>query len=286
MAAAGDESARGFVILLAMTTTSDTPEIAAGKAAKRPPPAYLFALGRRELPQTVTAEERTYRFVELFKHDFFAATGLYEQTSDGPEKGALAVLKVQRTHHWWGFPMHWLGRIVANREIRIYQKLQGVPGIPAFLGRVGTTGFLHAFIPGVDLHADLPLTPAFFEQLGGLFQALHERRIAYVDANKRENILYGCDGRPWLIDFQISFHSRWQSRWNVVGRWWFRRFEQADWYHFYKHKTRLLPAACTAEDFARAERRGWLHRVHRRVARPFIHVRRRLLSRYALEKVR
>lgn len=269
-----------------MTTTSNTADLAPTQPAKRPPPAYLFALGRKHLPTDLTADGRTYRFVELFKHDFFAATGLYEQTSEGPGKGHLAVLKIQRTYHWWGVPMKWLGRIVANREIAIYQKLQGVPGIPAFLGRVGPTGFLHAFIPGVDLHADLPLTPVFFDQLHALFQALHDRRIAYVDANKRENILYGDDHRPWLIDFQISYHNRWQSPLNIVGRWWFRRFERADWYHFYKHKARLLPDACTAEELQRAQDRGRLHRMHRFFSRPFIRVRRRILARYAMEKTR
>ena len=61
---------------------------------------------------------------------------------------------------------------------------------------------------------------------------------------------------------------------------------QADWYHFYKHKTRLLPSACVPEDFARARRRGFLHSVHRFFARPLIYARRRILSPYDLAKTR
>jgi hypothetical protein len=252
------------------------------------PPAALFALGNAPLPDTITPEGpgappgHTYRFSKLFKHDFFAATALYQSTTDD----SLAVLKIQRTYPLYGFPMKWLGKRVATHEIRIYEKLQGVPGIPAFLGRVGPTGFLHAFIPGTDLHADLPLTPLFFDQLRDLFQALHDRHIAYVDSNKRENILYGEDSRPWLIDFQISFQCKKGDRDNFLAKSMLRRFVRADWYHFYKHKTRLLPSACSPEDFANAQKRGFLHQLHRVIARPIIQLRRRFLSRYDLAKTR
>jgi hypothetical protein len=252
------------------------------KKKKRPPPS-LFAMGYAELPAAVEAEGVTWHFSKLFKHDFFAATALYARADD-PER--LAVLKIQRTYPLYGFPMKWLGRKVANHEIRIYEKLQGVEGIPKFLGRVGETGFLHEFIPGEDLHSELPLTPEFFEQLRELFAALHARHIAYVDSNKRENILYGADGRPWLIDFQISLENKRGDRDNVVTKWLLKKFVKADWYHYYKHKTRLLPSACTPEDFEKAQKRGFLHSLHRLIARPIIQARRKFLSRYDLAKTR
>lgn len=254
---------------------------------KKDPPAYLFALGKAPLPETVDAQGTRWQFAKLYKHDFFAATALYQQAKPAPgSTPRLAVLKVQRTYPLFGFPMKWLGRRVARHEIRIYQELQGVPGVPDFLGEIGPTGFLHAFVPGEDLRPDMPFTPAFFDQLAGLLRALHDRNIAYVDTNKRENILFGEDGRPWLIDFQISFFRRPGWRNNILTRWWLRRFQRADWYHFYKHKTRLLPSACTEEDFAAAQRRGFLHELHRKIARPITDARRKFLSRYHLEKVK
>ncbi|HVT80566.1 MAG TPA: hypothetical protein VHM90_07910, partial [Phycisphaerae bacterium] len=132
----------------------------------------------------------------------------------------------------------------------------------------------------------LPLTGEFFGQLEKLFEDLHARHIAYVDSNKRENILYGADGRPWLIDFQISFQLKKGARDNFLAKWMFRRFVRADVYHFYKHKTRLLPAACGPEDFEKAQKRGVLHRLHRMIARPIIVVRRKFLSRYDLANTR
>lgn len=268
-----------------------TPTPASPDAAKKPrPPASLFALGHTDLPAQISADGITWQFVKLFKHDFFAATALYQQI---PSPGAQldpaapqAVLKIQRTYPLFGLPLLWLGKLVAGHEIRIYRQLQGVAGIPAFLGIVGTTGFLHAFIPGTDLHSNLPLTPEFFARLEKLFADLHQRHIAYVDSNKRENILFGDDGQPWLIDFQISFELKRGPRDNFLAKWIYRRFARADWYHFYKHKTRLLPAACSPADFQKAQRRGKLHQLHRFIARPIIAIRRKLLSRYDLANTR
>src|ERR1035437_135396 len=103
---------------------------------KKRPPAYLFALGREELPGGVGADGGRWRFVKLFKHDFFVATGLHENdeilrtndesnsnegmTNDRNAGKRLAVLKVQRTYPMWGFPMRWLGKRVAGHETRIY----------------------------------------------------------------------------------------------------------------------------------------------------------------------
>ena len=255
--------------------------------SKKPrPPASLFALGYQNLPGEVTVEGVTWRFAKLFKHDFFAVTGLYEEVVAAGGGGRQAVLKVQRTYPLYGLPLKWLGKLVAGHEIRVFRKLQGVRGVPGFLGAVGETGFLHEFVPGTDLHADSPLTAEFFGELETLMRALHDRHVAYVDSNKRENILYGADGRPWLIDFQISFDLKKGERDNFLAKFIFRRLVRADWYHFYKHKTRLLPAACSPEDFERAQKRGFFHQLHRIFARPVIALRRKFLSRYDLANTR
>ncbi len=240
------------------------------------------------MPPTVEAGGATWRFVALYKHDFFAATGLYEEVP-GASAGAggvprRAVLKIQRTYPFCGVPLRWLGARVARHEIRVYEALQGVRGVPRFLGRVGPSGFLHEFVPGVDLREGLTVSAEFFEHLRTLLNEMHARHVAYVDTNKRENILLGEDGRPWLIDFQISYFAPRGDRANPFARSMLRRFQRADWYHYYKHKTRLAPALCCAADFAAAEDRGLLHRLHRRIAQPLIRLRRRLLSRYRLEK--
>ncbi len=254
-------------------------------------PASFFALGYQTVPEKLEVGGRHYVFRQLYKHDFFAATALYEQvipadTSSHPASPAKAVLKLQRAQALFGMPMAWLGRFIARHEIGIYQKLQGLPGIPTFLGTVGQNGFLHAFVPGQELSPAATLTPEFFDQLCELFTAIHALNIAYVDANKRENILVGEDGRPYLIDFQISWNTFNWARHYRWTRWILGKFQAADWYHFYKHKTRLMPHLCSAEDFALVKRRNWFLKIHRGLAWPMIRTRRRLLARYDLNRTR
>ena len=78
----------------------------------RPRPPLLRALGAGEPPRTVEIDGNTYRWVETFKHDSWAATGLYSGAN-----GAI-VCKFNRTQPIFGFPMTWLGRRLARREAR------------------------------------------------------------------------------------------------------------------------------------------------------------------------
>ncbi len=262
----------------------------AESAAVRREPASFFALGYGHLPQRVRAMGHTFEFVKLFKHDFFAATGLYQQIATSmdvlDESGSnravpkQAVVKLQRTFPLFGIPMQWLGAIVARHEIAVFKALDGLEGVPAFMGEIGTTGYIHEFIPGDDLKPEFAPGVEFFNRLETLLKAIHARSIAYVDTNKRENILYGSDGKPYLIDFQISFFCRHGEKDNLLSRWILHRLQKEDWYHFYKHKTRLAAHICTPEDFQQADNRSWYIRLHRTVAQPIIHARRRFLSRY------
>jgi serine/threonine protein kinase len=101
-----------------------------------------------------------------------------------------------------------------------------------------------------------------------LIAELHRRRIAYVDTNKPENILLGDDGKPHLIDFQISWDH------HVL----LRHFQREDLYHVLKHKRRLRRDEMSEEELRRAEHKSWLIRLHRIVFKPYFLVRRRMFK--------
>jgi RIO-like serine/threonine protein kinase len=240
---------------------------------KRPPAYSMRALGRRDLPETVWAGGSTYRLIRTVKHDFFAATGFY-RSDDGRE----AVLKLSRTEPFAGFSLAWVGRLLCRRELRFYNRLADVPNVPAVLGRVGSTGFLHEYIAGRPLSRDRPVPDGFFDRLQTLIAELHRRQIAYVDANKPQNILLGDDGDPYLIDFQISWdlielYNTW------LNRWWLRRLQRADLYHVVKHKKRMRPDEMTEGDWDIVNRRSILIRLHRLVLKPYFKLRRRTFRR-------
>src|SRR5439155_12745132 len=142
----------------------------------------------------------------------------------------------------------------------------------------GATGFLHEFVPGQPLSKERPVPDRFFEKLLELMAELHRRDIAYVDANKPENILLGEDGLPHLIDFQISWDLH-ELGDNFINRWWLGRLQQSDVYHVLKHKKRLRPDQATPEEIAAVKNRGALIRLHRFITKPYFKIRRSLFQR-------
>lgn len=236
----------------------------------------MRALGKTGLPPEFTLNGTTYRLVRTVKHDFFAGTAFYR---DGA--GRTVVLKASRIADFAGVPLLWLGRWLCRRELRFYTKLADLPNIPDVLGTVGPTGFVHDFVAGRPLEKHLPVPDGFFDELQDLLSELHRRGLAYVDTNKPQNILLGDDGRPHLIDFQIS--------WDVeefdlpglrtLNRWWLRRLQQEDFYHVLKHKRRIRPDEMTPDETERAMRRSALIRLHRFVSKPYFMLRRRTFKR-------
>ena len=223
----------------------------------------MRALGCNPLPDFFQLDEVTYYLVQSVKHDFAAATGFYENNA-----GQRVVLKIGRTASLLGLPMRWLGRFLCRRETRFYGKLQDLPNIPRVIGTVGDTGFVHDYVYGRPLAAGKTVPDGFFDQCQALLAELHRRGIAYVDANKPENILLGDDGRPHLIDFQISWDSRFMLK----------RMQREDLYHILKHKKRLRRDELTPDEIHRLSHKSFLIRLHRIVSKPYFMIRRRLFK--------
>lgn len=226
------------------------------------------------MPEEVFCNDHTFRWSHTFKHDFFAATGTYE----GPD--GTAVLKVGRVTSLFGLPLSWIGRFLCGREVAHYERVQDLPGVPALIGRVDATGFLHDFVPGRPLGRDDTVSDTFFAELQEMLDTLHKRDIAYVDLNKRQNILLGEDGKPYLIDFQISIYCPAKGWGRIPGaRWMLRRFQHADHYHLLKHKRRLRPDQLTEDERKIVEHLSIWIRLHRLIARPLTQLRRALLKK-------
>lgn len=239
----------------------------------RAPPEWLRALGGADLPPHVDVAGGRYGLERTFKHDFFAATGLY-----GGVAGRI-VVKVYRTAPLLGLPMRWSGGLQADHECRMYRLFDGLPGIPRFIGRVGATGFAHEYIAGHPLTREERVNDDFFPRLAALLREVHHRGAAYVDLEKRENILVGDDGRPYLIDFQISWHVPLNRCGDGHAARAATRFLQAaDRYHLLKHRRRLRPDQLTPAEWELANRLPFWIRWHRAVFRPVTEWRRRALT--------
>jgi hypothetical protein len=275
----------------------------------------MFALARPPAERMELAGA-TYVLERVFKHDFWAATCLYErkrgqatlsavQTESTQEKRgtmengdshhfpprkmetvplfpwppAKAVVKFGRVQPFWGFPLEWVGRLLRANEREAYRLLEGVPGVPRWIASSGRTGYAVEYVEGRALDRKEAPPTGFFDRLRELFDALHARGLAYCDSNKRSNILIGLDGRPWLVDYQISVRRRddlpWPLRAMVAAA--VRYLATADLYHLYQHKRRLAPRELRPEEEALARKPTGLLALHRMLTDPYRALRRRFL---------
>jgi len=238
----------------------------------------LFALPEPP-PDHLTVGGREYRLAKVFKHDFFAATALYE-ADDAPDR---LVVKFGRVQNFCGLPGAWLGRALRAREQHFHRRADGIDGIQRWVVQLSDTAYALAYIEGrtLDTFESPPQPGEFFDALRAMLDALHARQAAYGDLNKRSNILVTPEGRPGLIDFQISVvHDPHAHRlWRWLSRRWVAYLQRMDLYHLYKHKRRMAREHLRPEEEALSRRRGRIIWLHRRLVTPIRRLRRAFLTR-------
>jgi hypothetical protein len=222
-----------------------------------------------------TLAGRTYTIEKVLKHDFFAVTARFR----GPD-GEAVCLKHYHTEPWMGMDLEWAGQLMADREVRHYGLLQDLENVPRLLGRVGKSAFAHSWVEGNDLLDQKDRLPDdFFDRLEALLAAVHARGMAYIDMNKPDNVLIGTDGRPVLIDFQISWAPK--PSWGPLGsikRRLLAMFQESDRYHVRKLKRLYRPDLMTPEERAAGKKRPWFLNLHRIIGAPLRDLRRKFLE--------
>lgn len=268
------------------------PKEPAQRQPVRPRPPFLRALGRREPPERIqlppppgappAAQGQAYALVRVFKHDSWAATALYRPLLVAA--APLLVCKFNRQASVFGLPLAWLGPLLARREGQFLTRLASTGRVPAVYvrvhdgqGRPLRHAVAHDYIEGQPLARHLPLDDAFFPSLQALLAQMHGQGLAYVDLHKMENVLVDRQGRPWLIDFQVSFALPARQPWRRLARPLFGLLSSGDTYHLMKHWIRLRPDQCGLgpADLDRY-RPAWI-RWHRRIGVPLRRLRRQLL---------
>ncbi len=154
-----------------------------------------------------------------------------------------------------------LGRWLLAREFRIYQRLQGLPGIPRLFHQIDPDGFIFEYVAGEPLSSfakDAPLPPSFFDALARLIEAIHLRGVVHSDLKHKKNILVGRDYQPYLVDFGASWMGG--SEGNFVKRWLYGQFEQIDLAAVSKIRTRFAAGNPTVDDREILSRRNFMEK--------------------------
>ncbi len=243
---------------------------------------------------TIEVDGKTYRFASILKEDFFSANYLYERG------GVSYVLKVSRFRFIGAFAFQWLARLLHHREWNVYSRLDGTPGIPPLGPRHGKAAYLHVFVPGETLKtyvrrlrregifdARKHIADDFFPRLQATLAEVHRREVGYADLSKEENIIVDEQGKPWLIDFQISWPVPRSGPLRPLSRAVFRAIAREDTYHLLKFKARYRPDQLMPEERVIVERRSTLNLLHKYLLRkPFHFFKRMIYPKGSNETVR
>jgi hypothetical protein len=230
----------------------------------------------RKYPEKTIINDETYYYEKILKDDFFSVNVLYKN-----DKGRRFVLKLSDFRFIFGILFRPFAAMMSSHEYKIYKMVADIEGVPELGPRLGWRGYFHEYIEGKTLHElkDTPevLPENFFNELKDIVDQVHRRRILYVDMNKKGNIIMSDDGKPFLIDFQISQYFK-KRRW-ILGRLTdkiFNRLIKEDIYHVYKHKKRYQKKLMTEEEMKLAIRSdliksydrflgGWYRNLKRRI---------------------
>lgn len=153
----------------------------------------------------------------------------------------------------WLYRM-FVGRVSTWRERTIYQKLQGLPGIPRFFGRLDRYALVVEYIPGQAASQVKPglVGPEFFDRLQSVVDRIHQRGIVLCDLRHTANIIVSDQGEPFLVDFCTAFERG--SRWNIFKKWFYDLFHQDDLLGIAKLKKHLAPELLSDEERDKLER--------------------------------
>jgi hypothetical protein len=158
------------------------------------------------------------------------------------------------------FLRHVIGPFLVNREIQAYRRLEGIRGIPRFLGRVDRHAFVLEFVDGRTFSARERgrLDGAFFSQMEETVRGMHARGIVHCDLRQRTNVLITPQEEPVILDFAASARlgrGRWSQRFLVPLLSWVDRGG------ILKMKIRVAPSTLTLQERRSARILRWLGRL-------------------------
>jgi len=148
-------------------------------------------------------------------------------------------------------PFLWriLGEAALRRELAVYRRLRGMPGIPDCLGMLNGKELVLEHITGDSYRYrqhDLDNRDLFFVRLLRTLKDMHAAGVAHGDLKRKDNLLVGPDERPFIIDFGVA--SIKHAPENRRNRFYFGWKKQYDYNAWIKHKYQGRLELISAED--------------------------------------
>lgn len=125
-----------------------------------------------------------------------------------PTAEGQVVVKDFRAKAWW---VRGIGRLQIAREVRAYQALGSIPGIPRLVGRIDGLAVAIERIEGEPLGHAGDRARDGAEKLGQLraiLDRIHARGVAHWDLRARDNVLVDRAGQVFVLDFASAMRLR------------------------------------------------------------------------------
>ena len=138
-----------------------------------------------------------------------------------------------------------------QHEYKIYQRLEGIAGIPKCYGLSDDGSLILEYIDG-DSYREKEYTlenrDQFFVDLLALILSIHEVGVSHGDLKRKDNILIGEKNQPYLIDFGAAMSLN--SKNQFIKRWLYNFSKQTDLNAWIKHKYFRQYDGITKDDLA------------------------------------
>ncbi len=154
----------------------------------------------------------------------------------------------------------WVAPFLVRRECAALRRLQGVPGVPQFYGRIDRLSLAMEYIEGrpLDTFAQGELPTEAFARAQEVIDAMHARGVSHGDLKRRSNLLLTPGGEIYLIDFATAIIDSRGKRWLQ------RELARVDDKSVPRLKKFVAPELLTADDKHKLENPTKLERGARR----------------------
>lgn len=155
-----------------------------------------------------------------------------------------------------------IGRATIKHEHEVYNRLQGIGGIPHCFGLIDGEHLVLEYIEGASLRRQPRLEDpnGFYARLLSTLQQMHRAGVAHGDLKRKDNLIVGAGEQPYIVDFGIAA-VRPESRWGLRAIR-FRLTEQLDNNAWIKLKYGRRAEAISPEDLE-LYRPLWIERIAR-----------------------
>lgn len=167
--------------------------------------------------------------------------------------------------------LRWLARHLLRREARALAVLDGLEGIPSLI-RTDRATLDRSWVDGVPMQEGRPQNKDYFCAAAKIVRRMHHLGVVHNDLAKEPNFLLTRDGRPVIIDFQLSWFVR---RRGPV----FRMLAREDIRHLLKHKRTYCPGHLTTREKNILDNPSVPSRLWMRTGKPvYLFITRRILG--------